>query len=135
MNKTDIFLTKDNVAYDSMWIAFARELEEENVRLHNQINNLWKPMKNKLAGDNERLRAALEQISTMAHCIALSGPATTPTLQDAWGKFIKIDVMARAALGKELPIGWTKEYIFGNGMDCDVYISPEGIAYTELPKP
>lgn len=115
-------LTKEHVAHDSMWIAFACELEEENIRL----------------------RAALEEIATTAHCIALSGPATTPTLQDAWGKFMKIDGMATAALAKrenkstvvtgDTPPGWTREYVFGNGMDCDVYISPEGIAYKELPK-
>ncbi len=42
----------------------------------------------------EALRASLENIATTAHCVALSGPATTPTLQDAWGKFMKIESMA-----------------------------------------
>jgi hypothetical protein len=31
-------------------------------------------------------------------------------------------------------LGWKKEYIFGNGVDGDVWISPDGKAYTELPQ-
>jgi hypothetical protein len=50
--------------------------------------------------ENAHLRAALQDIATKAHCIALSGPATTKTLEDAWGKFIEINCMAAQALAK-----------------------------------
>lgn len=55
----------------------------------------------KLEQENAALRKALEEIATTAHCIALAGPLNTPTLQDAWGKFMKIDSMASAALAKK----------------------------------
>jgi hypothetical protein len=47
-----------------------------------------------------KLREALKEISTTAHCIAKAGPLNTPTLQDAWGKFMAIDAMATKALSK-----------------------------------
>jgi len=47
-----------------------------------------------------KLREALKEISTEAHCIAKAGPLNTPTLQDAWGKFMHIDAMATKALSK-----------------------------------
>lgn len=43
----------------------------------------------------EELRDMAQEVAdigTTAHCISLSGPATTPTLQDAWSKFDQIDV-------------------------------------------
>ena len=49
---------------------------------------------------NAKLRETLEEISTTAHCIAKAGPLHTPTLQDAWGKFMQIDTMAKKALSK-----------------------------------
>ncbi len=54
----------------------------------------------KLERENAKLREALEEIATTAHCIAKAGPLTTPTLQDAWGKFMRIDTMATKALSK-----------------------------------
>ena len=45
-----------------------------------------------------KLREALKEISTTAHCIAKAGPLNTPTLQDAWWKFMHIDAMATKAL-------------------------------------
>jgi hypothetical protein len=41
--------------------------------------------------------AALHDIHITAHCIAKAGPANTPTLQDAWAKFMKIAAMATNA--------------------------------------
>jgi len=51
--------------------------------------------------ENAALRNVLQEIATTAHCIALAGPLNTPTLQDAWGKFMKIDSMASNALAKK----------------------------------
>lgn len=45
-----------------------------------------------------RLREALHDIHVTAHCISKAGPLTTPTLQDAWGKFDRIAVKATGAL-------------------------------------
>ena len=53
-----------------------------------------------LVEENAALKEALRDIATTAHCIAKAGPLTTPTLQDAWGKFMKIDSMASNALAK-----------------------------------
>jgi hypothetical protein len=36
----------------------------------------------------------LEDIRTAAHCIAKAGPLNTPTLVDAWVKFMDLEVMA-----------------------------------------
>lgn len=47
-----------------------------------------------------RLKTTLEDISTTAHCIALAGPRHTPTLEDAWAKFLLIDVKASRALAE-----------------------------------
>ncbi len=46
----------------------------------------------------DRLRAALEDISTTAHCLAKAGPLNTPTLDAAWGHFLDIDRKATNAL-------------------------------------
>lgn len=56
--------------------------------------------RHKIETENAALREALEEISTTSHCIALAGPLNTPTLQDAWSKFMKIDSMASEALSK-----------------------------------
>lgn len=45
-----------------------------------------------------RLRAALEDIGTTAHCLAKAGPLHTPTLAEAWPQFMRLDRMATAAL-------------------------------------
>jgi hypothetical protein len=55
----------------------------------------------RLERENDKLRYALEEIATTSHCIALAGPLNTPTLQDAWAKFMKIDSMASKALSKK----------------------------------
>ncbi len=54
-----------------------------------------------LAEKITRLRAALEDIRTTAHCIAKAGPLHTPTLQDAWAKFNQISVAATVALSRK----------------------------------
>lgn len=46
----------------------------------------------------ESLEAALQDIHTTAHCIALAGPSTTPELKDAWPKFMEISAKATNAL-------------------------------------
>lgn len=43
-------------------------------------------------------RAALEDIRTSAHCLAKAGPLLTPTHDDAWGQFMKLEVKAVAGL-------------------------------------
>lgn len=54
----------------------------------------------KIETENAALKEALRDIATAAHCISLAGPLNTPTLQDAWSKFMKIDSMASNALSK-----------------------------------
>ncbi len=44
------------------------------------------------------LRAALDDIRTTAHCLAKAGPLNTPTLQDAWSQFMRLEVIAAQAL-------------------------------------
>lgn len=56
--------------------------------------------RHKIETENAALKEALRDIATTAHCIAKAGPLNTPTLQDAWGKFMKIDSMASNALSK-----------------------------------
>lgn len=56
--------------------------------------------RHKIETENAALKEALRDIATTAHCIALAGPLNTPTLQDAWSKFMKIDSMASNALAK-----------------------------------
>jgi regulator of replication initiation timing len=65
------------------------ELSRESLSYRHQIET-----------ENAKLREALKEISTTAHCIAKAGPLNTPTLQDAWGKFMYIDAMATKALSK-----------------------------------
>lgn len=47
---------------------------------------------------NARLRAALEDVSLLAHCISKAGPLNTPDLETAWRKFDLISVKAAEAL-------------------------------------
>ena len=47
------------------------------------------------------LRRALEDIGTSAHCIAKSGLATTPTLADAWNRFMEIEAKASNAIYRD----------------------------------
>ena len=54
-----------------------------------------------LEKENQKLRKSLENISITAHCIAMSGPSSTPTLQDAWSKFMKINATAINALNEK----------------------------------
>ena len=53
-----------------------------------------------LREQNTLLRAALEDISTTAHCITKAGHLHTPTLAAAWIKFMEIDAKATHALVK-----------------------------------
>lgn len=65
---------------------------------------LWRHM-----AEIDRLRAAIEDIGTMAHCISLAGPANTPDLAAAWSKFDRISIMATAALSPNIPQSATSE--------------------------
>ena len=51
-----------------------------------------------LEAKNARLRAALEDVSLLAHCISKAGPLNTPDLETAWRKFDLISVKAAEAL-------------------------------------
>ena len=42
--------------------------------------------------------AALEEIATVAHCAAKAGPLSIKTLDEAWGQFMRLSVMAKGAL-------------------------------------
>jgi hypothetical protein len=83
------------------------KIEVEKIELeldYDEIASKIDPVLDKATAifhENERLRTALEEIATTAHCIALAGPLNTPTLQDAWGKFMKIDSMASNALAQQ----------------------------------
>lgn len=44
--------------------------------------------------ERDALRSILHDIHTTCHCLAMSGPASTPTLNDAWAQFMKIEGMA-----------------------------------------
>jgi len=46
----------------------------------------------------ERLRDALRDVATTAHCISKAGPLHTKTLAEAWGKFDHISVKATGAI-------------------------------------
>jgi len=48
--------------------------------------------------ENKRLRQALDEIHTDAHCAAKTGPLTIPTLEVAWNRFDHIAARATAAL-------------------------------------
>ncbi len=50
--------------------------------------------------ENATLRAALEDIGTLAHCVSLAGPINTPDLATAWQKFDRISAMASQGLSK-----------------------------------
>lgn len=78
-------------AIDAVQFEEAAQEEFDKLRLIER-NNIT------LQSENARLRGALQYIGTTAHCISLSGPATTPTLQDAWSKFDRISVMCTSAL-------------------------------------
>ena len=91
-----------------------KELECENAQLREEKQWLRETLSDEaknyfdmaqvrlpeLLRENAKLREALKEISTTAHCIAKAGPLHTPTLQDAWGKFMQIDTMAKKALSK-----------------------------------
>lgn len=51
-----------------------------------------------LESQNARLRATLEDVSLLAHCISKAGPLNTPDLETAWRKFDLISVKAAEAL-------------------------------------
>jgi hypothetical protein len=46
----------------------------------------------------ERLRDALRDVATTAHCISKAGPLHTKTLAEAWNKFDHISVKATGAI-------------------------------------
>lgn len=51
-----------------------------------------------LERENAAMRAAFHDIHETAHLIAKAGPLLTPTLAEAWGKFMRISAMATAAM-------------------------------------
>lgn len=83
--------------------ALREQLKLETEKANARFDCAYKLYADKVAlrGENAALKEALKEIATTAHCIALAGPLNTPTLQDAWGKFMKIDSMASAALVKK----------------------------------
>jgi len=94
---TEINRLQDELKQMSITEAALREFLTGLSRESNEYRH-------KIETENAALRKALEDIATTAHCIAKAGPLTTPTLQDAWGKFIKIDSMASNALSKNREI-------------------------------
>jgi hypothetical protein len=88
---TEINRLQDELEQMSITEAALREFLTGLSRESNEYRH-------KIETENAALRKALEDIATTAHCIAKAGPLTTPTLQDAWGKFMKIDSMASNAL-------------------------------------
>ena len=78
--------------------ARVAELEAEAL---NGRHAVFTDLKAQLAAANEqnaRLRAALEDVSLLAHCISKAGPLNTPDLETAWRKFDLISVKAAEAL-------------------------------------
>jgi len=78
--------------------ARVAELEAEAL---NGRHAVFTDLKAQLAAANEqnaRLRAALEGVSLLAHCISKAGPLNTPDLETAWRKFDLISVKAAEAL-------------------------------------
>lgn len=89
------------------------EIERENVRLradrddwkakhwkaHDDFHRQFLEME-KLLESLEIARKTLDDIHLQAHCIAKAGPLNTPTLQDAWGKFMEISAKAGGAAHK-----------------------------------
>ena len=72
-------------------IAELRELEQQTAKIaEDRIGQL--------EAQNARLRAALEDVSLLAHCISKAGPLNTPDLETAWRKFDLISVKAAEAL-------------------------------------
>ena len=94
---TEINRLQDELKQMSITEAALREFLTGLSRESNEYRH-------KIETENAALRKALEDIATTAHCIAKAGPLTTPTLQDAWGKFMKIDSMASNALSKNREI-------------------------------
>ena len=78
--------------------ARVKELEAEAL---NGRHAVFTDLKAQLAAANDqnaRLRAALEYVSLLAHCISKAGPLNTPDLETAWRKFDLISVKAAEAL-------------------------------------
>lgn len=48
-----------------------------------------------------KYESSLQEIRVFAHCVAKAGPLNTPTLQDAWSKFMEISAMASKGLSKQ----------------------------------
>lgn len=98
--------------YDS----WSRELQEalDSIPIRFLANDYWVEGIRRMATavealqtENKRLRESLDlsretlsDIHLQAHCIAKAGPLNTPTLQDAWGKFMEIAAKASGAAHK-----------------------------------
>lgn len=56
----------------------------------------------------ERYESSLQEIHTFAHCAAKAGPLNTPTLEEAWNKFMQISAIATKGLAPQKPreSGW-----------------------------
>jgi chromosome segregation ATPase len=80
------------------------ELYETNTALASEVERLTAHLAssegklNDALVEIERLRDALRDISTTAHCISKAGPLNTKTLAEAWNKFDHISVEATGAI-------------------------------------
>ncbi len=59
----------------------------------------------KLAERHDQALIILEDLRTSAHCLAKAGPLSTPTLQDAWGRFMELEIQAVRAINTLKPRG------------------------------
>jgi len=91
----------------AVYADFARTLEREltEVKVHfkqaDEERHQQSSIIEELAQERAQLRATiriacetLDSIHITAHCIAKAGPLNTPTLQDAWVKFMDLEGMA-----------------------------------------
>lgn len=84
--------------------ARVKELGRDSVNMFDEAKRAQNAEKDALArvaeleAQNARLRAALEDVSLLAHCISKAGPLNTPDLETAWRKFDLISVKAAEAL-------------------------------------
>lgn len=81
-----------------MHVLVPHDKYEQMERAETRLRELQAGDYEKLEAQNARLRAALEDVSLLAHCISKAGPLNTPDLETAWRKFDLISVKAAEAL-------------------------------------
>jgi hypothetical protein len=64
------------------------------------------------------------------HCTACGRPSKKRTCSDA---FCGANCYVKPSESYYLTLGFKKEYVAGNGVDAEMWISPSGVAYYELP--